>query len=621
MGIVRLMRTIILSLLIASSFALTACDTSVNVAATANVGAQYSNVRVTVKELWVNESATASIDDTTWLKFPLETPVTLDLVGLTSGTLNEFATQLKVAPGSYHQVRLFLADRTEALTSSAQSAGATYNDEVTYYDANNAQSTVPLEIPNAAQGIGIETDLTVQAPDDAILAALASGSTNNTTSSSNDLTFTGSSSTGSSFTGTSTGTAATTTSTTSTDFPTTTTTTPTTTTTTTDTGVDVNTTATVTGSGLLVFDAHRDLTQFVFSDQPGFLLNPSLQAYDTRKVGTIQGQLGLAQLTVDAGTGRPDLQVTAEKLNDDSTRRIEVASAPITADGLFTLYPLPLDDSSNTTTFDLVIHGPAVQTVIIRDVPVTKGAPTSGSSVELGTITLAPSSSYAANVAASTPVSPRGSRVGFYQTLPDDTAPYLIDQHPVDPLSGELATNATLSSATTIAFGTFGTSFTLTAAAPQEGESRYSVAALSSFYGNGTFSNTLLAPPATATDVAGFTVPDVQTPSTAAAGSIAVQVSAATPGKYDKGVLLVTQNGAVITTVPLDQAVAGSATATTVNVTGIPASNASTFDRGLYYLEAWAWKSTDPKNSFAKAASTVVDLRSTLTATATVTIN
>src|SRR3954464_2916367 len=111
------MRTLILFLLLASSFALTACDTSVNVDATANVGARYSNVRITVKELWVNENATASIEDSTWSKFPLAEPVTLDLVGLTSGTLNEVATQLKVAPGTYHQVRLFLADRTETLTS------------------------------------------------------------------------------------------------------------------------------------------------------------------------------------------------------------------------------------------------------------------------------------------------------------------------------------------------------------------------------------------------------------------------------------------------------------------------------------------------------------------------
>jgi hypothetical protein len=634
MGIVRVMRTIILTLLIASCFALTACDTSVNVAATANVGAQFSNVRITVKELWVNESATASIDDTTWLKFPLASPVTLDLVGLTSGELNEFATQLKVAPGSYHQVRLFLADPREALTSAAQSAGATYNDEVTYYDANNAPSTVPLEIPNAAQGIGIETELVVQAPDDAILAALASGSSSRTNSSSStDLTFTGTSSTGTSLTGSSltgssltgtstTGTSTTTTTTTGTRATTTTPTTTTTTSPTTSTGVNVNTTTTVTGSGLLVFDAHRDLTQFLFSDQPGFLLNPSLTAYDTRKVGTIQGQLGLSQLTISTGTGRPDLQVTAEKLNDDSTRRVEVASAPITADGLFTLYPLPLDNSSSTTTYDLVIHGPAIQTVVIRGVPVTKGAPASGSNVALGTITLAPSGSYAANVATSTPVSPRGSRVGFYQTLPDDSAPYLIDQHPVDPLSGALAANATLSSATTIAFGTFGTSFTLTAAAPQEGAARYSVAALSPFYGNGSFSNSLLAPPAATTDVAGITVPDVQIPSTSASGTITAQVSAATAGKYNKGALLVTHNGAVITAVPLDDALAGSATSATVNVTGIPASNASGFDRGLYYLEAWAWNSSDPKGSFTRTAvTTAVDLRSTLTANATVTIN
>lgn len=655
------MRTIILlSLLIASCFALTACDTSVNVAATANVGAQYSNVRITVKELWVNESATASIDDTTWLKFPLPAPVTLDLVTLTSGTLNQFATQLKVTPGSYHQVRLFLADRTEALTSSAQSAGATYNDEVTYFDANNVQATLPLEIPNATQGIGIETELVVQTPDAAILAALASTpstSTSSTTATpfSSDQTFTGTSTTGAAATDTTTagittgttttgttttgstttrGTSLTGTSTTGTTTTTptgttttgTTTTTPTgtttTTTPTTSTGVNVNTTTAITGTGLLVFDANRDLTPFVFSGQPGFLLNPSLSAYDGSKVGTIQGQLTLSELTVSTGTGRPDLQVTAEKLSDDSTRRVEVASAPVTAEGLFTLYPLPIDASANNTTYDLVIHGPAIQTVIIRDAPVTKGAPGSVSNVALGTITLAPANSYAVNVAASTPASPRGARIGFYQTLPDDTAPYLIYQHAVDPLSGQFATSATVSSAATIAFGTFGASFTLTAAAPQEGASKYSVAALSSFEGNGAFSNTLLAPPATATDVAAFTVPDVAIPSTAASGTIAATISAATPGKYDKGALLVTHDGAVVTAVPLDEALAGSATSAPVNVTGIPASSGAGFDRGLYYLEAWAWNSSNPKGTFTRQpVGTAVDLRAALTANAAVTIN
>lgn len=623
MCIVRFMRTIILSLLFASCLALAACDTSVNVAATSNVGAQYSNVRITVKELWVNESATASVDDTTWLKFPLPAPATLDLVELTSGELNELATQLKVPPGSYHQVRVFLVDRTEALASSAQSAGATYNDEVSYFDANGTASTLPLEIPNAAQGIGIETELNVEAPTDAILEGLDSGAATGTGLTTGTNLMTGTSLTSGTNLTTGTGTTTGTTSSTDLTFGDTTTTTPTTTTTTptTTTGEDATATSTVTGQGLLVFDAHRDLTPFVLGDQPGFLLNPSLSAYDARRVGTIQGALDLSQLTVSTGTGRPDLQVTAEMLNDDSTRRVEVASAPITADGLFTLYPLPLDESTGTTTYDLVIHGPAIQTVIVREVPVTKGPPASGAAVALGTITLAPSDSYVANVAAA-PVSPRGARVGFYQTLPDDTAPYLIEQQPVDPLTGQLATGATLSGSTTLAVGTFGTSLTFVAAAPQEGESTYSVAALSPFYGNGAFSNTLLAPPASATEVATFTVPEVQIPSTAASGTIAATVSAATPGLYDKGVLLVTHNGAVVTAVPLDEALAGSAASTTVNITGIPASSGSTFDRGLYYLEAWVWSSPDPSGKFSRQPVTIaVDLRSTLSANATVTIN
>jgi hypothetical protein len=622
------MRPIIIFLLLTSCFALTACDTSVNVDATANVPARYSNVRVTVKELWVNESATASPDDATWSKFPLSTPVTLDLVGLDGGALNEFATQLKVSPGEYHQMRLFLADRGEALTSSAQSAGATYNNEVVYFDANNTQSTLPLELANPAQGIGIETDLVVRAADDAILAALATnpGTTTPTnftgTPTNTDLTGTP---TNTDLTGTPTNTDLTATPSTNTTTPITTTnpttgTTPTTTTTTPGTSVPTGGTDVVTAHGLLVFDGARDLTQFVFSGQPGFLLNPSLSAFDAKKVGTIQGQVDVSQLTFNTGTGRPDVEVTAEMLNADSTRRIEVASAPLAADGTFVLYPLPLDSSKNTTTFDLVIHGPAVFTTVIRQVPVTQGAPASGAGVALGTITLTPSSSYAANVAAGASASPRGARIGFYQTLPDDNAPYLIEQQPVDPISGQFAMNAALPSAGTIVFGTFGAS--LLAAAPQEGASRYSVAAISPFYGDGAFSDTPVAPPAVATDTATFTVPAISVPSTSGSGTISAQVSAATPGKYDKGALLVTHDGAVIAAVPLDAALVGSATSSTVSIPGIPASNSATFDEGLYYVDAWVWNSANPGSTFNRQpVNAAVDLRNALTANTTVTIN
>jgi hypothetical protein len=59
-----------------------------------------------------------------------------------------------------------------------------------------------------------------------------------------------------------------------------------------------------------------------------------------------------------------------------------------------------------------------------------------------------------------------------------------------------------------------------------------------------------------------------------------------------------------------------------VNVTNVPASSSSGFDRGLYYLEAWAWNSANPDGTFTRQPVTgAIDLRATLTANANVTLN
>jgi len=64
-------------LLIASA-GLVGCSPKTNVSATGNVPAQYSHGFVSVKEIWFHTSATAGPDDTAWVKFPLNTPVTYD---------------------------------------------------------------------------------------------------------------------------------------------------------------------------------------------------------------------------------------------------------------------------------------------------------------------------------------------------------------------------------------------------------------------------------------------------------------------------------------------------------------------------------------------------------------
>ncbi|HEV7715372.1 MAG TPA: DUF4382 domain-containing protein, partial [Steroidobacteraceae bacterium] len=137
------------ALLLALAFA--GCDSRVNTSATANVGVQYSHVWVTVQEVWVHASATAAPEDAGWLKFPLKTPQTLDLVGLTNGALSDYANGLKVPTGTYNQMRLVLSDTSANLESAAQTAGAQFNNEVDYFDTNGTAVAAPLEVVNPAQ--------------------------------------------------------------------------------------------------------------------------------------------------------------------------------------------------------------------------------------------------------------------------------------------------------------------------------------------------------------------------------------------------------------------------------------------------------------------------------------
>ena len=348
------MRKIVRLWLLATYGSLAACDSRVNVDVAANASAQYSSVLITVKEVWINESATAAVDDASWLKFPLPQSQTLELVDLDSAAMSGLASELAVPPGMYGQIRLFLVDRGEPLTESARRAGATLNDQVTFFDANGVARTLPLELPDAAHGIGIETELEVPIPRDAAFAALT-GASNSTPTAGRTLLLSTASGTlpGSTPNGTtlppamrpgqtrpgatSPGTigpgtpVGATVPSPSPTLPGTTVPSPSPTPgTSPGTGINRDDQS-VTVDSSIFFDAARDLTAFRFSDRPGVLLNPSLAAYDLDKVGSIQAQLDVSSITRNIGTGRPDVEVTAEKLDEHSNRRVEIASAPVRA--------------------------------------------------------------------------------------------------------------------------------------------------------------------------------------------------------------------------------------------------------------------------------------------------
>ena len=176
------------------------------------------------------------------------------------------------------------------------------------------------------------------------------------------------------------------------------------------------------------------------------------------------------------------------------------------SDGTFTIYPLQ-SDSKTPTVYDVVIHGPNIATIIIKNVAVatttpslTDAASTAGAvatttatgAVSLGTFTPRQSNAFTVQVTPNTssPL-PGGAAVTFYQTLPSNPVPYAIDEIGIDPIAGNLQTPEMLS-LQTIDSGTYsssGSTITVTSATPVEGASSYHVAATAPLYSDGIISS------------------------------------------------------------------------------------------------------------------------------------
>ena len=562
---------------------LAGCSVKTDVSVTGNSPALYSHVWITAQEVWFNTSANAGPDDGGWVKFPLSTPATVDLVTDSGGNLGSLVTGLKLASGNYSQVRLIPVDAAADLTSSAKTAGALYNAEADFVDSGGTPHQLPLELLSPDQGIGIQGSLSV--PIGNIGAAL-SGATTPTSS------------------------------------------TPSTT-------ASATTSSTTTASFALDFDGARDLALFTYagaSSPNGILMSSHASAYDLSQVGGISGQLTLTNLT--GSSGLPAIQVSAEVLSADGTRHVVMSSTPVHADGSFLLYPLPTS-SSNPPTYDVVIHGARIATIIIKAVQVspassstsstTSGSTsTTGSSatntVSVGTLIPRSASSYTVNLGnASGPPLPAGARVAFYQTLAaQGEAPYVIEASPIDPFNQNLANAESLSTGT-IDSGTYnasGATVTLVSAAPVQKAGGYVVAASAPGYEDGPLTTTVAAPQS------GTTAPPVTVPALTLAagnspGSISVSITQATGRTYDRGELLLAHDGTLIATAPLDAALAQGPGAT-VTVNGVPSGTPAS----LYYLTVRAWKSAAPSSTLHRQSySTAIDLRGSASGSAQLTIN
>ncbi|HUL18995.1 MAG TPA: DUF4382 domain-containing protein [Steroidobacteraceae bacterium] len=604
---------------------LAGCNTRTNVSLTGNTPAQYSHVYLTTQAVWFNGSATAGPDDSGWVKFRLSTPTTIDLVAAEGGTLVSLASDLRLVAGSYAQIRVLPLDSGAPLAASAQTLGAQFNAEVVYVDGTGATQQVPLELLNPDKGIGIQASLRV--PVGGLGNVLGGSGTsgasfvtgaNDATSSTgtNDALFgTNNTTTTNSTTGAST------------------------------TGTGAASTTTTIASFDLNIDGTLDLVPFTYAATPvnAVLFSSHATAYDLASVGSIQGTLTLTNLT-STTTGLPPIQVAAETLSSDGTRHLVALTATVNSSGDFTLYPLPTSNSKSTF-YDVVIHGPGIATIVIKNVELPANTSTSATStatttattntatgltdtttgltgttsssntVSIGTLIPRAATSYNADISptGSNPL-PAGAAVNFYQTLAKGSAPYVIQTSTLDPFNQTLSNPQGLSEGT-IDSGTYvasGETVNIVSAAPVETAGHYTVAASAPGYSDGPLTTTV-GPPKSGTAL--VQLPGLSLASGASPGSVLADVTAANATQYDHGQLLISHEGTLVASVALDSVLArGGGTVSATVPAGTPAA--------YYYLSVRVWNSRNPAGTLSRQSfPTVLDLRASSSATLPVTIN
>jgi Domain of unknown function (DUF4382) len=580
---------------------LAGCSSRTDVSLTGNTPAQYSHVYITTQEVWFNTSATAGPDDAGWTKFPLTTPTTVDLVQDTAGSLGEIATSLRQLPGTYSQIRLIPVTAVD-LATSASDIGAIYNAEADYTDSKGVLHQLPLELLNPDKGIGIAGSLHIAVGSFGATAALSSGlgtaSTTSTTAS----------------TDTTTGTSSATTGTTST---------------------------TTTTTFALSIDGGRDLVPFTFGPLAasadgtgpapvyGVILSSHAGAFNLENVGGISGTLTLTNFA----SYTSGIQATAETLSADGSRHMAVLSTPVRSDGSFLLYPLP-SSTSTAATYDVVIHGAGIATIILKAVTIPLATSTTDSTsttsattgsttvVATNTTTVAPTTTApttnivsvgaivpraattyapAITTSASTPLA-ADAQVGFYQSLGgSNEVPYQIEASPIDPFNQVLANPLQLSLGT-IDSGTFvssGTTIALFSSAPLPLTGQYFVAATAPSFADGPLTPTVTAA------VPSVTLAALAVSSGATLASLKAAILPVSPGTYTDGELLVSHNGTLVSQVPLT-------TSLLANGGAVSASVPSGTSAAKYYVSVRVWNAavlaTDPTQLVRQWYPTLVDM-------------
>jgi hypothetical protein len=354
-----------------------------------------------------------------------------------------------------------------------------------------------------------------------------------------------------------------------------------------------------TSTVVLDIDALRNLVIFEYGGQTAALLNPGMKAYNAADVGTVTGTFNLSAIpsaVIDSDQG---VVVSAEVVDADGLRHSVVKSTRLGSDGSFTLYPLPTVDDDDTGTYDIVVHGPGVATLVVTDVIVEAEE---SSALQDSNIALPASPFFLVNTTTATY---GGSNGEFYQTLPTSSRPYLVDFTAVNPFDGGFSADLGLAAAR-VAYGAYndGNVVSFTTATPDEGTASYQLGTNSLWRAVSDF--TTIAGASGGSDTPQIVaLPAPKLPGGATAGSVSGTILFNAAGQYDSLQLIVSRGGQLVDVVDLTSSIGGSATVN-FSVADVPAGTT----HAVYDLSVRAWRSSNPSSTLKRAAfSTRADLR------------
>lgn len=208
----------------------------------------------------------------------------------------------------------------------------------------------------------------------------------------------------------------------------------------------------------LAWDLERSLARFSGDDGVDrFMLRPDLRVLDLAATGAIVGLIDKSLLCAAGATGRciDELVASAQLPSDDGRMRVSVRSTPVIMGdsyAVFALYPLP---ASTTGTYDVLLRGRNMQTMLVREVPASAADLLAASPTQLGANPADPahpaplvpvlSANGDAQLSLAQPLAPAGAQLLVAQTPPGTgELPHEVAVAQTDPFTGLLTRPLTL---------------------------------------------------------------------------------------------------------------------------------------------------------------------------------